>query len=88
MSQPQAVDCHIGCGVVALDDHQSQGVAQCKRQRRCELAQHPRPSRLILLGQHKFVCQSSLSRANLLGGIQQNAQLDNRGSLHGLIRID
>ena len=81
MRQAEAVDGQVGCGVIAENHHEVEGVAEGEGKRRGELAEHARACHLIVVRQDHLLSQRGLSGANLLRGVQQDAHFNDRRSL-------
>jgi hypothetical protein len=81
----EPVDGHVGGGVVAENDHQPEHVTESERDRRREFAEYAGAFDLVGLGERDPFVESSVTGADLLGRVEQNTHLDDRGSLHGLV---
>ena len=85
MREAEAVDGHVGGGVVAEHDHQREGVAESECDGRGQFAEHAGAFDLVGLGEHDAFVESGVAGADLLGGVEQNAHLDDGGGLDGLV---
>ena len=60
-------------------------VAECECEGRGEFAEHAGAFDLVGLGESDAFVESGVAGADLLGGVEQDSHLDDRGGLHGLV---
>ena len=83
--ESEAVDGHVGGGVVAEDDHEGEGVAEGEGDGRSEFAEDAGALDLIGFGEDEALGEGGAASADLLGGVEQDAHLDDRGGLDGQV---
>ena len=88
MGQSEAVNGHVGGGVVAEDHHEGEGVAEGEREGRGEQAEDAGALDLILAGEGQTLVERGAAGADLPGGVEQDAELDDRSGLHGLVGVE
>ncbi len=82
------IDGEVGGFVVAHDDHQGEGVLEGKGHGRVEQVQDARSRHLVGSGDGDTILEVDLAGAYLLERLVEDAQLDDRGSLDGKVRIE
>ena len=85
MGEAEAVDGHVGGGVVAEDDHEGEGVAEGEGERSGELGQDAGAFDLVVVIEDQLFGKGRLAGADLFGGVEQDAELDGGGGLDGQI---
>ena len=85
MIESESIDGHIGSRVIAEDDHQRECIAKSQRDGRGEFAENAGASHLVRTRQDEPFIQLCFAGADLLGGVEQNRQLDYGSGLDGQV---